>query len=57
MGNSRPLFLYFHLFFLNVQLVDKIVLTLGFEPRISDVRSDRSTNWAITTAQAIKNFF
>ena len=24
---------------------------LGFEPRISGVRSDRSTNWATTTAQ------
>ena len=44
MGHSWPLFLYFRLFFLNVQVVDKILPMLGFEPRISGVRSDRSTN-------------
>ena len=31
-------------FFLNVQLVDKILLMAGFELRISGVGSDRSTN-------------
>ena len=44
MGHSRPLFLYFQLFYLNVQLVDKILPMLGFEPLISGVGSDRSTN-------------
>ena len=46
----RPLFLYFCLFFLNVQLVDKILMMLGFEPLISGVGKDHSTNWATTTA-------
>ena len=50
MGHFRPLFLYFRLFFLNAQLVDKILPMLGFKPRISGVGSDRSTYWANTTA-------
>ena len=29
----------------------------GFEPRISVVGSDRSTNWATTTAQDVKLLF
>ena len=48
MGHSRPLLLYFRLFALH--LVDKILAMVGFEPRISGVRSDRSTNWATNTA-------
>ena len=53
MGLSRPLFLYFRLFYFNVQLVDKILPMLGFEPQISGVGSHCSTNWATTTAQEI----
>ena len=44
MGHSWHLFLYFRLLFLNVQVVDKILPMLGFEPRIFSVGSDRSTN-------------
>ena len=44
-------FLYYRLLYFNVQLVDKILPMLGFEQRISGVGSDRSTNWATTTAQ------
>ena len=44
-------FLYFCFFYLNGRLVGKILPLLGFEPRIYDVRSDWSTNWATTTAQ------
>ena len=47
---SRTLFLYFRQF-LNIQLTDKFFPLLGFEPRISGVRSDRSTNCATTTAK------
>ena len=43
-GRSRPLFLNFFLFFLNVQFVDGNLPLLGFKPRISGVGSDRSTN-------------
>ena len=53
MGHSRPLFLYslyFWLFYLNVQLVDKSLPMAEFEPRISGVGRDRSTSWATTTA-------
>ena len=50
MGHTRPLFLYFSLFYFNVQLEDKISPMLGFEPRIPGVGSDCSTNWATTTA-------
>ena len=42
MGHSRPLFFIF--VFSNAQLVDKISAVPGFEPRISGVGSDRSTN-------------
>ena len=48
---SFSLFLSF--FYLNVQLVDKILPILGFEPRISGVVSHCSTNWATTTAQVL----
>ena len=56
MGHSRPLFLYFRLFNavnskqINVQ--DKSLPMTGFEPETSDFGSDRSTNWATTTAQS-----
>ena len=42
-------FPYFCLFYLDVRLADKILPMLGFEPRISGFRSDRSTHWATTT--------
>ena len=44
MGHSWRLFLYFCLFYLNVQLIDKILPMLGFEPRITGIGSDRTTN-------------
>ena len=50
MGHSRPLF-YSIFTFSILQLVDKILPVSGFKPRISGVGSDRSTNWATTTAQ------
>ena len=43
MGHSWPLFLYF-VFPIQLQLVDKTLPMLGFEPRISGVGSNRSTN-------------
>ena len=51
MGHSQPLFLNFHLFYFNVQLVDKILPMLGFKLPISGVGSDYSINWVTTTAQ------
>ena len=45
-GLSLPLFLYFCLIYI-IQLTDKVLPMLGFELRISGVRSDRS---ATTTA-------
>ena len=42
-AHSRPLFLYFRLFYGNEQLVATILLKLGFEPRISDVKGYNST--------------
>ena len=53
MGHSRPLFLYFRLFNTvdSKQMLDKSLPMTGFEPRISGVGGDRSTNWATTTAQ------
>ena len=51
MGCSQPLFLYFCVFSI-VQLVDKILLMSGFEPQISGVGSNRSTNWATTTPRS-----
>ena len=59
MGHSRPLFLYFHLF--NTQLtvnkcsiyiyINKFLPMTGFELWTSGIGSNRSTNWATTTAQ------
>ena len=56
MGHPRPLFLYFRLS--NTQLTaNKCSIEInifspltGFEPRTSGIGSDRSTNWATTTA-------
>ena len=45
---SRLLFLYFHLFYL--QLMDIILPMVEFEPRISGVGSNCSANTATTTA-------
>ena len=50
MVHSRPLFLYFRLFDFDVHLVDNILPMLGFEPQISGVGSNHSTNKATTTA-------
>ena len=50
MGLIQPLFLYFRLFYI-IQLTDKFLPMLGFELRISGVRSNRSANCATTTAQ------
>ena len=44
MGHSRPLYFNCRLFYVNVQLVDKILPMLGFEPLISGIKSDSSTN-------------
>ena len=41
----------FILIFSIVQLVGKILPILGFEPQISGVGSDCSTNWAKTTVR------
>ena len=41
---SWPLFLYFRIFYFNVQVVRKILQMLGFEPQISGVGSNHSTN-------------
>ena len=49
-GHSRPLFLLFLSFLFNLQLVGKTLPMLRFEPRISCVGIDRSTNRATTTA-------
>ena len=42
-------FFYFCLFYFYVQLVDNILLMLGFKLSISGVGSYRSTNWTTTT--------
>ena len=55
MGHCRSLFLYFCLFntvYSNV--LYKSLLMTGFEPRISGIGSDHSTNLATTTAQCFK---
>ena len=44
MGHSRPLLLYFCLFYFNVQLAGKILPMLGFERHYSGVGSNRSTD-------------
>ena len=43
-GHSRPLFLYFRLFYLNVHLVELILPLSGLEPRISCAGNNGSTN-------------
>ena len=54
MGNSRPIFRHFRLFF-TVDNKQMFYMT-GFEPRTSGVQIDRSTNWALTTALVQCNF-
>ena len=39
-----------------VQLIDKILQMTGFEPWISGVGSNRSTNWATTTALELLSY-
>ena len=53
LGLSRTLFIYFHLFNTveSKQMFYKSLPITGFEPRISGVGGDRSTNWAITAAR------
>ena len=51
MGHPRPLFLFF--VFSILPLVDKILPMCEFEPQISGVGSDCSTNWATTTAHSL----
>ena len=62
MGHSRFLFLYFRLF--NTQLIvnncsniNKFLPMTGFELQTSGIGSDRSTNWATTTAQYLFTFY
>ena len=53
MGHSRPLFLYFSSFQYTVDKmfnINKLLPMTGFEPRISGIGSDRSTNWVTTTS-------
>ena len=54
MGHSWPLFLYFRLFNTvdskQVNVQNKSLPMTGFKPRTSGIRSNRSTNWATTTA-------
>ena len=52
MGHSRHLFIYFCLFNTvdSRQWTIKILPMTGFEPRTSVIGSNRSTNWATTTA-------
>ena len=55
MGHSRPLFLYFCLF----NTVDSkcsiyFLPMTGFEPRISGIGSDCSTNWVTTTTLSME---
>ena len=52
-----PNHFFFIFVFSIVQLVDKILPLSGFELLISGVGSNRSTNWAATTARWIKNEF
>ena len=59
-GQSWPLFPYFRLFHYIMQLTDEQIncqRMLGFEPRISGVRSDRSANCTTTTAQPKEAWF
>ena len=51
MGHSRPLFIYFCLFYaISSNIFTKILPMTGSEPRTSGIGSDRSANWATTTA-------
>ena len=70
MGNSRQLFLYFHLFNTQLTVIDskqmfninKFLQMTGFKLQTSGIRSNRSTNWVTTTALlksmfTLNNFF
>ena len=61
MGHSRPLFIYFRLlntvYSKQVNVLDKSLPMTGLEPWTPGVGSDRSTNWATTTALEIKSDF
>ena len=50
-ANPSLLFFIFSPFYV-IQLKDKYLPMLGFEPRISGVWSDHSANWATTTANS-----
>ena len=54
MGHSRPFFLYFRLF--NTVVQYKCLPMTGFEPLISGIGNDRSTNWPTTTARQMTFF-
>ena len=41
---GHPLYSYFRLFYVNVQLLHNILPMLGFEPLTSGIKSDSSTN-------------
>ena len=57
-GHSQSLFLNFRLFCNSiVKLVDKILPTTGFEPRISGVVSNRCSNRSISLFTFAKKFF
>ena len=55
MGYSRPLFSLFSSFQYTMFNINKVLPMTGFEPGTSGIGSDRSTNWAKTTAQ--KHFY
>ena len=56
MGHSRPLFFIFVLLQLVENLVYKTLPMIGFELRISGVRSNSFINWATTTVQASQTY-
>ena len=55
MSHSQPLFLHFHLIVKvdSKQMFDKSLPVTGYEPRISGVGDNCSTNWATTTDQDV----
>ena len=54
-GHPRPLFLYFRLF--NTHMFLQFLPMTGFKQRTSGIGSNRSTNWATTTAVNVINPF
>ena len=58
MGHFRPLFLLFSSFQYSWQYrFNKFLPVTGFEPQTSGIGSDRSTNWATTTALSCLKLF